>query len=336
MYLWTWKHVLGTERAFTGFLDQYDEPFEVVYCHDLDSLLAGVLYRAKHAGVRLIYDSHEYWPHSNVEALAFHVWSFSRYERFLIRRADVVLTVSDPLARELERVYEIAKVDVVPNAELWMDVPDQGRCTQNAIKALSEGRVSFLFQGSFAPQRGLEELIVAWKGVDPSRAALFLRGHENPSKRALRELASEAGLLNEGVYFLDAVKVEDLVAASGEADVGVIPYKADLPGYKFACPNKLSQYLHAGVAVLSNNIPYVRSVIEAGDCGAVYDGEDAESIVRVVEEIAGCEHRLEQLKHNAKDYGRRVFNWQVQSDALNRILANFAETNCRSGRVPVR
>ena len=174
-------------------------------------------------------------------------------------------------------------------------------------------------------------MIVAWKGVDPSRAALFLRGPDNPSKRALREVASEAGLLNERVYFLDAVDVEDLVAASGEADVGVIPYKAALPAYKFACPNKLSQYLHAGVAVLSNNIPYVRSVIEAGDCGAVYDVEDAESIVRVVEEIAGCGHRLEQLKHNAKDYGRRVFNWQVQSHPLNRILANLAETGRRSG-----
>ena len=125
MYLWTWKHVLGTEHAFTGFLDGCEERFEVVYCHDLDSLLAGVLYREKHSGVRLIYDSHEYWPHSNVEAMAFHVWSFTRYERFLIRRADAVLTVSDPLARELERVYEIGKVEVVPNAELWVDAPGQ-------------------------------------------------------------------------------------------------------------------------------------------------------------------------------------------------------------------
>ena len=133
------------------------------------------------------------------------------------------------------------------------------------------------------------------------------------------------------MFFLEAVDVDDLVAASAEADVGVIPYKANLPAYKFACPNKLSQYLHAGVAVLSNNIPYVRSIIEAGDCGAVYDVDDAVSIVHVVEEMAGSGRLLERLKHNAKDYGRRVFNWQVQSRPLDRIMTNLAQTCRRSG-----
>ena len=193
MYLWTCQHVVRTEHTFTSFLEQHDERLDVVYCHDLDSLLAGVLYRAKHAGVRVIYDSHEYWPHSNVEAMAFHVWSFTWYERLLIRRADAVLTVSDPLARELERVYKIGNVEVVPNAELWVDGAGRRDVDDDEIEALTEGRVSFLFQGTFAPERGLEELILAWKGIDPARAALFLRGPDNASKRALRELAHEAG-----------------------------------------------------------------------------------------------------------------------------------------------
>lgn len=331
MYLWTWKHVLGTEHAFTSFLNQYDERVDVVYCHDLDSLLAGVLYRKRNSGVRVIYDSHEYWPHSNVEAMKFHLWSFTWYERFLIRRADEVLTVSDPLARELERVYRIDKVEVVPNAELWVESAGQRDVDSKVVAALSKGRVSFLFQGNFAPKRGLEELILAWKGIDSARAVLFLRGPDNASKQALRQLAYETGLLNEAVFFLDAIDVDDLVAGSAEADVGVIPYRSDLPGYKFACPNKLSQYLHAGVAVLSNDIVYVRSIVEAGDCGAVYDVNDAASIVRAVEEMAGSGTRLKQLKNNAKNYGQRVFNWQVQSRPLERILTNLAETCHRSG-----
>lgn len=323
MMKWTWMHVLASAETFTAYLNEHGAAARVVYCHDLDSLLAGVLYRALNGNVRLIYDSHEYWPWSNVEALSLQVRTFTWFERVLIRRVDHVLTVSDPLARELERVYGLSEVVVVPNAEFWHEAPPAQR-SEGEIARIAGDRVSFLFQGSFAPERGLEELIAAWQDVDPARAVLFLRGPENRYREALVAQAEAMGLRDKAVYFIDAVDVEDLVRGASEADVGVIPYKADLPAYRFACPNKLSQYLHAGVAILSNDIAYVRSVIEAGECGAIYDVTDRASIVRAVHSLSDPDARLDELKANAARYGRDVFNWQVQSRDLEQIVAALA------------
>lgn len=329
IFKWTWIHVLASAEVFWSYLEECDERIDVIYCHDLDTLLVGVLYRARNPHVRLIYDSHEYWPYSNVEAMRLHVALFSSYERCLIRRVNHVLTVSGPLAREMEAVYGIENVVVVPNAEVWREIapPD---ADSNPIRRLAGTRVSFLFQGSFAPERGLEELIGAWTDVDGQQAALFLRGPDNTWKAALRELAATQGLLNSSVYFLDAVDVDDLTPAAAEADVGIIPYRADLPAYRFACPNKLSQYLHAGLAVLSNDIAYVRDILEDGRCGVTYDATDRASIVRAVNELSGSRERLAEYQRNAGVHGREVFNWDVQSRGLEQIFQRTAEDSARA------
>lgn len=324
MFRSTLIHVSQATNAFLPLAATVCPKPSVIYCNDLDTLVAGVILKVR-TGARLIHDSHEYWPHSNVEACRLHVRFFSWLEKYLIKHADAVITVSDPLAREMERVYAYNPVLVVPNAEPWMDYSGKPRM-QGDLTRLANGRVSFLFQGNFAPQRGLEELIDAWHGVDATHAALFLRGPDNQWKDELQERARRRGLLNNAVYFLPSVCVEELIDAAREADVGVIPYKTDSPAYRFACPNKLSQYMQSGIALLSNNIGYVAQHIDAARCGAVYDCRAPETIVAAVEKLAGNRDLLGKFKSNSWMYSRDVFNWERQSHPLNEVLRTFAIT----------
>ncbi|MBX6323422.1 MAG: glycosyltransferase, partial [Rhodospirillaceae bacterium] len=317
------RHVLVTTDVFwrAGVGDSLDTA--VIYCNDLDTALAGLLLRRAFPGSVIIYDSHEYWPYGNVEALRLQVRIFRAFDRFFMRRADHVLTVSDPLAREMERAYGVSSIHVVPNAEPWIERPWR-EAQPGEIDRLAAGRVRFLFQGNFAPQRGLEEILEAWAAVDQGKAALFLRGPRSPWRDALQRRAEALGLLGRSVFVLPPVSVDDLVHGAGEADVGIIPYRGDLPAYRFACPNKLSQYLHAGLAILGNNIPYVAQQIAAGRCGLVYDVADPASIVDAVDSLARDRDVLRQYQRNALGYGRTVFNWQVQSAPLRAILEEIS------------
>jgi glycosyltransferase involved in cell wall biosynthesis len=322
MLLATLRHVLCTADAFWRAAGSGPKE-AVIYCNDLDTALAGLLLRRAFGGGVLIYDSHEYWPYSNVEALAIHVRLFRAFDRFFMRRADFVITVSDPLAREMERAYGVPPIRVVPNAEPWIERPAALPCLSE-IDRLAAGRVRFIFQGNFAPRRGLEEVVDAWSDVDQGQAALFLRGFDNPCRAALAQRAEALGLLGRSVFILPPVEVEDLVAAAGEADVGIIPYSATLPAYRYACPNKLSQYLHGGLAILSNDIPYVAQQVELGQFGRLYDATDRASIVAAVNFLSGDRERLKQLKDNAQAYGRDRFNWQVLSAPLREILGEIS------------
>ena len=123
---------------------------------------------------------------------------------------------------------------------------------------------------------------MAWRDVDGTRAALFLRGPDNAWKAQAIKLAAGLGLLNKSVFFLDAVSENDLVTAAAEADVGIIPYRPIAINERLSCPNKLSQYLHAGLMIIANDLPYVRSVVERADVGLSYDSADLQTFANVV------------------------------------------------------
>ncbi|MBI2190642.1 MAG: glycosyltransferase [Planctomycetes bacterium] len=313
IFCWTLRHVLTSTSALCQALEALPRRPRVVHCNDLDALLAGV-WASSRLDARLVLDSHEYWPHSNVIAPGYHVRFFALLEGLLVHHADAVVTVSTPLARRLEEDYRLAEVEVVPNAEPWRE-----RCRPAArgeMTALARGRVKFLFQGHFMPERGLEEVLECWSRAEGGRAALFLRGPDSPWKQELLALAGRLDLLGKSVYFLAPVPESLLVEAAQEADVGLIPYSPKPLGYRFACPNKLSQYLHAGLAILTNALPYVQEVVEDGRCGYVYDSVRPGSLPAALEEILADEVRLQQCRTNALEFARTRFNWQVQGRRL--------------------
>jgi glycosyltransferase involved in cell wall biosynthesis len=195
------------------------------------------------------------------------------------------------------------------------------------LTSAANGRLKFLYQGRFSPGRGIEELVEAWAGTDGSRCALFLRGPDNAFRRQMMARADELGLLGKSVYFPDAVAEAALVDAAMEADIGIIPYKPDLPGYEFACPNKLSQYLHAGLVVLVNDLPYVQAVLKKAQAGLFYSSREPDTLVQAVERAAGDREWVRRGRENALRYARDRFNWQRFFPTLRRLYTDPAAAN---------
>src|SRR4029077_7559942 len=199
----------------------------VICCHDLCCLQAGVMLKRRW-GARLVDDSHEYYPYRHLLRAFTRV--IGAYEASLVGHVDAYVTVSPQLASELARVYGVEPVHAIPNVE---PVPEPRPPTpMSEMTGLAHGRLKVLYQGTFAEGRGLEEVLREWTGVDGTRIALFLRGPQNEWREALERLADELGLLGKSVYVLPPVLEKDLIGAAQEADIGLIPYKGDLPSYR--------------------------------------------------------------------------------------------------------
>jgi glycosyltransferase involved in cell wall biosynthesis len=278
----------------------------VVHCNDLDTLLVGVLAKRRYC-CRLVYDAHEFWPYGQPRAGWYYPPFFRFYEQSLIRQCDSVITVNPMLARAMAEEYGLDRVESVPNAEPWRDAvaPRRGE-----VSDLAGGRVKFLFQGRFAGERGVEELIRAWRHVDGSKAALFLRGPRNYVRDACEELARGMGLLGRSVYLLEPVAEEELVGASMEADVGMIPYKPALLTYKYCCPNKLSQFLQAGLMILCNELPYVKQVVAEAGAGLSFDTRDEATLVEAIRRATDDAALRRRCGESGRAYARSVFNWR--------------------------
>jgi glycosyltransferase involved in cell wall biosynthesis len=289
----------------------------VVVSHDLASLPAGVALKELF-GARLVYDSHELAPEADLLAPAWRRRVVAALERRLVHRADGVVTVSPPLARELERLFGLAGVVAAPNAVPLEPVPAP------ASERATAYPVRFLLQGQLAAGRGIETLLEGWSGVDPERAVLWIRAPASAYRDDVERRF--AGAIARGaVALLDPVPGDRLVEAAAAADVGVIPYPGVSAIHDYACPNKLSEYMHAGLAILSTDLEYVGGLLRRYDCGATYETGRPEAVAEAVSALVADLARVDRLKRNAYAAAREDFNWERQSvgyrDLLTRLLA---------------
>lgn len=292
---------------------------DTVYCHDLYSLQAGLMLKQR-SKARVVYDSHEYYPYQY--QFWCHVRAIRFYESVLVRAVDAYVTVSPQLAEELGRVYGVGPVHTLPNVEPYpASKPLKTTSTRDSeMSRLANGRIKLLYQGTFAEGRGLEEVLQEWTRVDGTKIALFLRGPGSVWREQLKGLAEERGLLGLSVYILPPVLEKDLIAAAREADIGLIPYKGDWLSYRFACPNKLSQYIHAGLAILSNNLPYVEQTVRRGECGLCYDVRKAGSFANAVGALAVDRILVDHYKGNALAFSQRDYNWERFEPTLLKLV----------------
>jgi glycosyltransferase involved in cell wall biosynthesis len=145
-------------------------------------------------------------------------------------------------------------------------------------------------------------------------------------RRAAIERAERLRLYGKSIFFLDAVAEDELVAAAGEADVGLIPYRPLIINDRFSCPNKLSQYLHAGLLILSNDLPYVKSVVAEAEAGLFYDSNDLSTLAAAVDQIAADPELLRHCRQNALRYARERFHWQAHAATLLGLYAGTIST----------
>src|SRR5262245_50083478 len=146
---------------------------DIVHCNDLDTLLEGIVAKMRF-GSRVVYDAHEFYPESHAGGRWLDIKLMTALERFLVRKADAVVTVNPMLADVMRDLYGLADVYSIPNAEWWVE-PRERPPLKSAMTGAAHGRIKVLFQGRFGDGRGIEELIAAWTQVDGKHAALFLR-----------------------------------------------------------------------------------------------------------------------------------------------------------------
>lgn len=298
----------------------------LVLCHDLYALVVGITLK-KIMGCSVIYDSHEVWPEAFLEAGKLERRVIAFIEGKAIKKADVVITVNPQIAHHLERQYGIKHVVSVPNGEpLREDV--EPSCARSATFP-----TVFLLQGRIVPGRGFEDFLRAWSFIDDERAVLLLRAPMNEYFQQLCE--AHRDLISKGcIRIADAVAEDQLVEAASRADVGVIPYRGPNLNHVYACPNKLSQYMQAGLAILSTSeTEYVSQVLSQYQCGLTYDPAKPDSLKETVQMLLNNTELLRSLKENAYKAAHTGFNWSCLSlpyrQAIERLLTQATSPQCR-------
>lgn len=258
-------------------------PSDLVQVHDLPALEAGVQLAALW-DVPLVYDAHELYPEQkSFSAVQQRICSQAEAEQ--IRKADLVFAVNESIGEEMARRYGIAKPVTLLNAiDPPADFePQAGHDLLRQKLGLSAERRILLFQGGFAPHRNLEALINAMAHVKTRDVDLVMMGF-GPFGELLKKKAARLQLLDQRIYFLPAVPQAELLQHSASADLGIIPYPhVDLNSY-FCTPNKLFEFIQAGLPILANDSPELNRFVRSNGFGHSAVMKTPKDIARAIDD----------------------------------------------------
>lgn len=297
-----------------------------VVAADLPTLPAALILKAV-LGVKVIYDAHEYWAENDACSAPFEIAFWQAIERRLVVHADKCQVVSPGLASLLSQETG-CHFESIPNCNPSNPLAPNQKPQQadtGPVVTQSVTKVRFLFQGLVSPGRGLEILLEAWRNV-PENAQLVIRGPDGEFKEVLRKLVVEYGLTSDAVQFAPAIDEDSLVTGAAEFDVGIVPYPASNTNNANCCPNKLSQYMAAGLAILANDTNFVREVVSTANCGVVVDFGRADQLIAAIQRLASCDNDRILMANNARSYFTHEFNWEAVSRSMYRSILDMVSS----------
>lgn len=291
-------------------------PADIYHAHDLPTLTSA-LRAARSNGARVVYDAHElYTELSGLGPGERKRWG--RAERGLIGMAAAVIVPSPSRGDELVQRYGIAPPAVVMNCPPRSPAPDPS--TSPLANLRRRGELLLIYAGGYIGDRGLENLIAATALLPSARLVMVGWG---PLEGELRELAARSEAADR-VAFLGAVDPDDVVAVAAGADVGLAPYLPVGLNNVLAAPNKLYEYLHAGLAVAASDLPDIRRIVDEHDVGELFEAADPASIADALRRVTASPERLATLRANASAAASR-FTWEAQAETLLGVYERLGE-----------
>jgi glycosyltransferase involved in cell wall biosynthesis len=275
--------------------------FDVVHANDLDTLPAAWLL-ARASGARLVYDAHELYTDQEPDPPRFHRAVARALEGTLARRADAVVTVSEPIAEELQRRLRLSTAPAtVLNAPERLEAEPPPR---------EDGPLRAIYQGAMGPGRPLEDLLVAAEHAPEVRFTLRVAGADPD---ALREAASHL----RNVEVVDPVAPTELVEALRGYDVGLIINRPVTRNDELVFPNKLFEYLMAGLAVAVPRLPGMTPLVEGERVGVTYEPGRPELLGEALTQLDRPE--VAEMQRRARELALDNLNAEAQAERLEGV-----------------
>jgi len=187
--------------------------------------------------------------------------------------------------------------------------------------------LSVAYVGGISRMRGIKELVQAM-GILSSKlsARLMLAGSFSPPwlEEVIRK---EPGWRN--VVFLgwqSRVNVAKILASSR---IGVVLFHP-APNHVNAQPNKLFEYMSAGIPVIASDFPLWKEIVEGSGCGLLVNPLDPEAIAEAIKWLLENPEKAETMGKRGRKAIEECYNWDKESVKLISFYRKFDRSVIKS------
>ncbi|MBS1637012.1 MAG: glycosyltransferase [Bacteroidetes bacterium] len=285
---------------------------DLLVANDLDTLWPNYTV-ARWKGIRLIYDSHEIFcevPELQANPSKKRIWE--RLERSIVPKLDTCLTVNESIAAYFKERYgrPFAVLRNIPNTIVLPELK-----TRTDLNLPDQKKIIILQGAGINVQRGAEELVQAMAFL-PDHYLLLIVGSGDVIGQ-LKQDATAPQIAGK-VMFVPKQNAAGLKQYTMNADLGVTIDKDTNLNYHFSLPNKIFDYIHAGIPVLASRLPEIEKLVEHYRIGVFIDSHEPSHIAAVIRSVLESPGYA-QMKQNTR-LAAAENNWDKEKQVLKALL----------------
>ncbi len=285
---------------------------DLLVANDLDTLLPNYLV-SKLKGIPLIYDSHEIFcevPELQTNTGKKRIWE--KLEGWIVPKLKRCITVNQSIADYFTDKYKVPFIFV-------RNIPHYPKI--ESLKSRSElnlplGKKIVILQGAgINVQRGAEELVEAFQYLNDNFLLLIVGSGDVIHQ--LKENTAKIQLQNK-VKFIDKIPASELRHYTANSNLGVTIDKDSNMNYHFSLPNKVFDYMHAGIPILATRLPEIEHLISKYHIGTFIENHEPQHIAQQISGFLNSSHYLEYKSNTL--IAAIENNWKTEKQKLINLI----------------
>lgn len=290
---------------------------DIYHANDLDTLLANymaAIIRRK----PIVYDSHEYFtgvPEIQNKKLVKKVWQ--TIERFIFPKLIHIITVNGSIAQLYKEKYN-------KNIRIIRNIPH--KLQSKVLKSKSELNIPedkdiIITQGAgINMNRGIEELVESIQYLNNVCLMIIGDGDVIPQlKKRVLELK-----LENSIIFKGRMPYHEMMQYTQHAKLGITIDKDTNTNYKYSLPNKLFDFIHAGIPILASKIIEVEKIIKKYQIGLFIKNHEPTHIANQIKYALDNKELMSEWKSNTT-LATKELNWGIEENTLKDLYKKIEE-----------
>lgn len=290
---------------------------KVYHLHDPELIPVGL--KLKRLGKKVIFDSHEDVPadirdkpYINYFARIFISKIYQIYESLTLKKYDALIaatpTIKDKLLAINANTFNINNYPIM--GELITDVVGNWSSRQHQIG----------YVGGVSSLRGIGEVVNALE-LTTSKARLQLVGKFSGTEveAEVKVKACAGWQYVDELGYLNRAEVALMLSRCVAGLVTFLP----LANHTNSQPNKMFEYMSAGIPVVASNFPLWREIVEGSGCGLCVDPLAPKAIAEAIDFIINDPDRARQMGENGQRAVQTRYNWGIEEAKLLKLYAQM-------------
>ena len=290
---------------------------DIIHCHDWYMLPASVIGKILFKS-NLVYDAHEL--ESECQEMPKFLKKFAKYvERIAWNYIDFFITVSESIQQWYLKNYGHKNSILILNSPELMSTNSEKISTKNfnlrSIFNLKPEDLVYIYSGLLTQGRGIEIMLESFSKTDTNSVLVFLG--DGP----LIDMIKSYNEQNENIFIHQKVSHDEVTKIVSSADYGLCLIEDVSLSDRYSLPNKLFEYIFAGLPVVASELPEIKKIILDNKFGVIIN-PSVENLMNVLYEnsLLAIVPKVTDMKSISH------LSWESQALKLGQIYSSVSDS----------